>query len=810
MPQLKLTGFLCIGFLCLSSFSFGQTIKKELRAKRIEGNIKINGILDEPEWKQADSAKDFFQFNPYNGKMPSQPTVVKVLYNDNSIYLGAIMYDSSPDSILTELGIRDANNLNADEFTADISPYNDGLNAFEFRISASGVQGDAKLSPNDHDRSWDAVWKSAAIITDSGWIAEMEIPYSALRFPKKDVQSWSINFWRGIRRQREWDTWNYVNNKLDGVLNQAGVLTGLNNIKPPLRLSFVPYLAGYAEKKPSETSWNYNYNYGMDVKLGLSESFTFDATLIPDFGQVESDDIIVDLSPFEIYYEEKRPFFTEGTELFSKGEVFYSRRIGGTPSGYSDVEEDTTLIIKKNPEKIRLLNASKISGRTSRGLGIGLFNAVTANSWAEVVDTTGRNYKILTEPATNYNMLVFDQSLKNNSFISFYNTNVYRGKNDYTANVSGTQFHLEDRKNMFALNALGNISQQYFPDDKPDFGFKYFAELAKISGNFRFELWQNMESDHYDPNDMGFLRNNNEFSNGLELDYNFFDPFWKLIEWGNDFSARLSYLYAPRLYSSLNLDFSSRATWKNYLTTGISIGIRPIEKHDHFEARTPGRHIVLPPDFDVTAFFSPDYRKKFVIDLRGGIWKSSGYDQSGFSFSVAPRIRFSDRSLLKYRFEFSRSFNDIGYVTDSTTGSGSQAIIFGTRNLQNIENTLDISYIFNPKTSLSLRARHYWFTVEYKDFYDLLEDGHLRPNGYSDNHNLSFNAFNIDMIFTWEFAPGSELLLVYKNNVFTDNPDIPKDYFLNVKDTFNNPMTNSFSIKVLYYLDYQYFKKRKG
>lgn len=797
-----------------------QSTTKTLEAKRIASQIKIDGVLDESAWKSAQIATDFFQYEPYNGLKPGQPSKIKVLYDNWGIYVGAMLYDSSPDSILRELGIRDAKRLNADEFTVDLLPYNDGQNAFEFRISASGVQGDSRFSSDFHDESWDAVWKSAVNITDSGWIAEIEIPYSAIRFPKEETQVWGLNFWRGIKRYRQWNTWNYVNNKRDGVLMQSGKLTDLNNIKPPLRLSFVPYVAGYVEKMPNTKSWAYSYNYGLDLKLGLSESFTFDATLIPDFGQVRSDDVVLNLTPFETYYDEKRPFFTEGMELFEKGGVFYTRRMGGTPAGYEYVEEDTNYKVIDNPHEIQLINASKVSGRTKNGLGIGVFNAVTSNTFAKVEDTLGRITRKMTEPATNYNMLVLDQSLKNNSYISLYNTNVYRGNKNQTAldtdttfennisNVSGTEFRLTDNNDMFSAFGRINISQQYNQIEKPEFGHKYFIELGKISGNLRFEVYQNVVSDTYDHNDLGFLRHNNEFENGFKVEYNFYDPFWKLIKWDNEFEVNLSYLYAPREYSSLELQLDSRATFKNYITIGFDLEAKPLDVHDHFESRTPGRVVIYPSNYEMSLFISPDYRKKFIVDVRGGFWKSTDFDQFSYDFSLKPRYRINNQTFLVYNFSYSKLLNGIGYVTDSINNN-KQVIIMGSRDIERITNTLDASYIFSPKASLTFRLRHYWVTVKYNQYYDLLEDGHMVKNNYDAYNDFSFNAFNIDLIFTWEFAPGSEFLVIYKNNIDQESDKIPDGFFNNLNDTFDSPMANSFAIKILYYLDYQYFKKRK-
>ena len=809
-----LLSLIIILFTVFTSTVSAQSAKKILDAKRTESVIKIDGSLDEEAWENANIATDFFQYEPYNGRRASQRSVVKILYNNRGIYVGAMLYDSAPDSILTELGLRDSEHLNADEFTVDLIPYNDGQNAFEFKLSASGVQSDTKYSTGFHDRNWDAVWRSAVNITDSGWIAEFEIPYSALRFPKEEVQTWGLNLWRGIRRYREWATWNYVDNKLDAVLLQSGELTGLNDLKPPLRLSFVPYLAGYAERQPDTKSWSYSYNYGMDIKIGLSESFTLDATLIPDFGQVQSDDKVVNLTPFETYYKEKRPFFTEGTELFDKGDIFYTRRIGGEPEGYDKPEDiviDTTNDIYKiveNPEEIQLVNATKLSGRTRDGLGIGVFNAVTSNTFAEVRDTLGNKHKVKTGQSTNYNMLVIDQSLKNNSYISFYNTNVYRGGNDSSANVFGSELRLTDNKDMFSTFIRVNISQKGYTDHAPKIGHKYFVEFAKVSGNFRFEVYENVESDKYDINDMGFMRRNNHFGNGFNLEYNIYDPFWKLMNWENEFSAHLEYLYAPRLFSSFDMEFDSKITTRKFLTIGLNSEIQPIESHDHFESRNPGRILILPPNYETHGFFSPDYRKRFVVDLRAGFWKATEYDQSNYTFTIAPRFRINDQLFFKYTLNYLNQLNDIGFVDDSVNNN-KKVIIMGTRDIKRLTNTLEASYIFTPKASLTFRLRHYWVTLQYNEFFDLGEDGYIHSNNYNGDHNFSVNAFNIDMVFTWEFAPGSEFLVIYKNNIYqkTENK-FPEYFFSNLDHTFSSPMTNSFSIKLLYYLDYQYLKKK--
>ena len=792
-----------------ATIAFGQSERKHFNAVRTEFAPRIDGMLDEETWKQAPPAKDFIQYSPFNGSAPHQPTVVRVVYDDRAIYIGAMMYDEHPDSIYRELGERDPDHINADFFTADIVPYDDGLNAFEFKVYASGVEGDVKHAANYNDENWDPIWKSAVQINDSGWVAEMEIPYAALRFPKKAEQVWGINFWREIRRYREYSTWNYIDNTLDGVFNQSGTMGGIRDIKPPLRLFFIPYLAGYTEKAPESETWAYSYNYGMDLKLGLSESYTLDMTLIPDFRQVQSDDKIKNLSPFEVYYQERRPFFTEGTELFERGEIFYTRRIGGMPDGYNKVRNDTTFEVLENPEEIQLLNATKVSGRNKKGLAIGVMNAVTANAYAKVIDSTGTEQRILTSPASNYNMLVFDQNLKNNSYISLYNTNFYQGRERYMANVTGTEFELRNKKDMYALSGLVNVSQKYYPDSKPELGYMYGIETGKISGNFRFALSHYLQNDTYDINDMGFNPYNNRIQNELELEYNFYKPFGKIIDMRNELAFKYTLQYNPTEFGSFIIESSNRTTWINYLTTGFNWEVMPMEGNDFYEARVDGWILKRPAHGFFGFFLSPDYRKRFVLDFSTGIWGGNKYGQIGYTARLKPRIRFTDRFSMIMEVEYDMDFNDLGHVTDSTDANMEPAIIIGKRNVSTLETILDAKYILSKNIALTLRARHYWITAEYDEYFRLLESGYLEHSDYWGDHDFVYNAFNIDMVFRWTFAPASELLFIWKNNISAEQSDIIRDYYRNLEYTFNSPMGNSFSLKVLYYLDYHSLKKKR-
>jgi hypothetical protein len=792
--------------------------KKELTAVRISSPPVIDANLNDESWAEAYVAGNFLQYTPFNGSQPSFPSAVRIVYDDNAIYVGAMLYDPHPDSIYQELSERDRINM-VDYFGIYLDCYNDYLTAFGFFVTAAGVQVDGKRTEsNGEDRSWDAVWKSAVSIVDSGWIVEMEIPFSAIRFPDEAVQTWGLQIYRNITRYRESTTWNFIDREEDGINNQSGLLTGIRNIDPPLRLSFVPYISGYAEKSPETRNWGYSYNYGLDVKYGINESYTLDMTLIPDFGQVQSDDEIYNLSPFEVYYDEKRPFFMEGTELFDKGGVFYSRRVGKTPMGFYQVSDSLHdhEVIDDNPQHAQLINATKISGKNNKKLAMGFFNGMTANTYAEIKDTlTGKKRTIRTEPFTNYNMIVFDQALRNNSYLSLYNTNTWQPDHKYTANVTGSELKLTNKRNRYAIWLQGLVSQKYNAEWQPEFGYSYALEVGKISGNFTWELSHRMLDDQYDHNDMGFLTRNNFIQEEIEFSYNIYQPVGLILDWFNSISFAYEQLYNPRQFTEFEMDLSSRATFKNHLSVWLNGTVKPVEGYDYYEPRVAGWYYTRNPVYYGSLGISPDYRHRFVVDGRIGYLNIPKDNRSNYWFSIKPRFRASDNLMIVYEFSFDDDDNNLGYVTDSISASQKEVIIFGNRMINTYENVLEANYRFSNKSSVSLRARHYWITIDHTDYFQLQPDGSLGATDYNAINEFSLNIFNIDMAYVWNFAPGSELRVVWKNAIDTyyekewvdkNMEDIEKDFAKNFWNTISTPATNSFSVKVLYYIDYQQVK----
>ena len=297
MKKLTITLLSILNTLCLFSQEENSEektsknhVKKNIHIHRTTNSPKIDGILDDEVWKNAEIATDFVMFRPDNGKLAPEniKTEVKITYDDEAIYFGAYLYDDKPNEIPMEFQTRD-NFGNADFFGVAINPANDGVNQTEFFVTSAGNQNDAKVTAGGReDFSWNAVWTSSVKLVDNGWIVELKIPYAALRFSNDKIQTWSINFHRHHKKSRDQYTWNFIDREKGSIALYDGILTGIENIKPPVRLSFNPFIFGGITS--FDGTDEYNWSAGLDVKYGISENFTLDATLIPDFGQVGFDD----------------------------------------------------------------------------------------------------------------------------------------------------------------------------------------------------------------------------------------------------------------------------------------------------------------------------------------------------------------------------------------------------------------------------------------------------------------------------------------------------------------------------------------
>ena len=779
--------------------------KKSVEVLPISTPLTIDGILDEPVYSQVKPAKDFVQLQPYNGKPSLQPSEVYFFYDQTAIYVGAMLYDSAPDSIFNYLTQRDNIGM-SDYFGVYIDPYNQGQLAYGFFITPAGVQVDIKAVKSDgdnEDANWNAVWESKTRITDKGWVVEMRIPFSALRFSEKTGKTWGMNMFRNIRRYNSNNSWNMVDRNVSGFIHQQGQLTGIKDIKPPVRLSFSPYLATYLESKSGSTS-DFLYKGGLDLKYGINESFTLDMMLIPDFGQIQSDDKKLNLSPYELYYSEKRQFFTEGTELFQRGNIFYSRRIGAGPkfSAYNSVGNNE--IIDYNPNETQLVNATKVSGRTNDGWGLGMLNAMSLPSYAILKDTlTGNKRNVLVQPFTNYNVTVIDKSLKNNSYISLINSNVSMFGNPFRANVTATEFQLRDKSKTYALIGKGGISSR--GDSTYETGYYTYLGLQKNKGKLQYGISQNLYSDKYNPNDMGYLQRNNQLLTESYIYYQVLEPFWIIREFNGYVFWDYLRTYNPNTIYGNQTGYNANVIFKNNYNINVNGGYST-DSYDYYETRVMGRFYTNPQNYWYNFNLNTDNRKNLNFYFHYGHTKHPSTDQVANYGDLQGSLRLGQRFQIDYALSFNNTINGVGFVDKNSTND---SIIFAKRNVNILENILSTSYVLNNKTSISLRVRHNWAGDRNKIYYLLQHDGSLQDYPtYNKNMDQNYNAFTVDMIFRWNFAPGSELVMAWKNAAYAEKDVVVDSYWNNLRDTWLN-QSNSLSMKVLYYIDYNNLKKKK-
>lgn len=789
--------------LFFSFFAHGQ--KKSIATKLITEPITVDGKVEEKVWETVQSATDFIMFQPDNGKAvaPEKRSEVKVLFDNNAIYISAKMFDDQPQKILKEISKRDDFGT-ADFFGVFINGYNDGQQNFQFFVNAADGQADCiATDTNGEDYSWDAVWDSKAIITDFGWTVEMRIPYAALRFSPEKIQTWGINFFREIRRDRQKYSWNFIDSKLGTFTQQNGILTGIENIKTPTRLFLLPYSSFYLNANDQQKTKG-TLKGGLDIKYGINDAFTLDAILIPDFGQTKYDDQILNLGPFEQQFNENRPFFTEGTDLFSKGNLLYSRRIGGAPTLYPTKEKDEIII--DNPASVNLLNALKISGRTKGGLGIGVLNAVTEKTNATLQNTkTGAIRRELVEPLTNYNVLVLDQRFRKNSSVTFVNTNVTRNGSFRDGNVSALVWDLNTKANTYNLS--GDFKYSYVNDEIVKKGIATQLNFAETSGNYRYSFGTDLYTKDFDNNDLGINFQTNYYSFYGNANYRILNPTKSFNGFRVNYNNFLQFNKETGQVQGNNININTNIETKKNNSYGLGIVFNPFENYDYYEPRQSGRYVITPKSYGFWAYYSRNYNYKFAFDINPEYFRSDEPGREFIGLTVSPRYRFNDKMAVVYDFGFSRRNNNKGYidkVENTIDASLDKMILFANRNVVTYSHNISGKYSINSQVNFNLLMRQYWSYAENKNILQLAPNGRLVDfMGYNLNKNSSFYSWNMDLSCSWWFAPGSQVSFLYRNSSANFEDLINKNY----RDNLNTILTNeklqhTLSISVRYFIDY--------
>lgn len=789
---------------------------QSFQAIRINEKIKIDGKLDEASWGEIDQGLEYYKFAPNPGEINEERTFTKIIYDDYAVYFGFKVYEKKED-VFSQVNERD-NPSRADLVSLIIDTYQNATSAMEFAVTVANTQYDAQWNADFSDSNWDEVWDSATSVVEDGWLCEIMIPYAALRFPKEDIQTWNFNIIRIQAKKGQRSS--LFNIEPDGAsfLAQAKPLLGIENIKTPIRFSLYPYATVYGIRDKSvdivtgESSNNFGgaYSLGLDLKYGINDAFTVQSTLVPDFGQVRTDDEVLNISPFEVQFNDNRSFFTEGTEIFSKADLFYSRRIGSTPSKYYSVYGEADFLTEEiinNPSQNRLLNATKLSGRTKKGTGIGFFNAIEGATFATILNhQTNEEREFLTSPFSNYNILVVDQNLPNNSSVSLINTNVSRFNSDfYNANVLGSEFLLRTKNQKFGIQGSGSFSYLDYKQaiDRNKSGFNSDVSIGKMTGNWTGGLNLEMVSPNYDNNDLGINFQTNYISTNAYTSYSFFKKWWKFNRanfWGN-FTHTRRFDSGDYISSHTNFGFWAQSVeqwefnmWNNY---------RP-QFRDYFESRTENRYLNMPGFVNSGYYVSTDTRKEFILSTFGFFRNSFEKGRHFYEFGLSPTWVVNDKLRFQTDLSFSNSLKEVGFAGVL----GPDLILMGQRNRETIVNSLNVDYNIHANVSLSARARHYWTNVVYLDYYNLDEVGNLEDYDFTGNSSTNFNFANFDVNLRWRFAPGSDIFVVYKGIISNGKSadDLPYEdfnYRTGLQELWSNPAENSLSVRLNYFLDYE-------
>ena len=772
---------------------------KSVTAVRIQQEPPvIDGVLDDDIWAEAPIYGGFLQRDPKQGEPATEKTSFQIAYDDEAVYFGVVCFDSDPDKISVRLGRRDSR-LDSDRVSINLDPYHDHQTGYWFSVYASGVQNDGSLAGRrGGDETWDGIWEARTTVHDQGWNAEFKIPYHVLRFTQKDQYVWGINVLRDISRKNERDLWVLITREQSGWVSYFGHLEGIQNISPPRHLEVTPYLMG---RSIHQNRTSLFASIGGNVRYGITSGTSIIATVNPDFGQVEADPAELNLSAFESYYEERRPFFVEGASAFQSGdyELFYSRRIGNRPGRFDvpDGRQETD-----RPDATTILSAVKLTGKTRKQTTFGVLNAVTAPEYARIRSENGvAETDYLIEPMTNYFVGRISQDvLAGNSRIGFLTTAVNRQDSE-SAFVGALDWNLKFRDNRYNLSGTLSASRTGESDTIKK-GYLAHLEFDKRRGWLGWEVRAMAKSPGYDVNDLGF-----EDLQKLGL-----------IECSFD-----TYMRRDDPIGPFQKGYISVARWLAWNYDGIRVG-----NVAEFWARGE-----LKNNWDFRLSIDRDFEsvndERDVLVHRPAAWSISCYldtdDRKAVSFGVSPRFSKRDNGLsYSRRFRLSMEFRPSSNIECRLGPSYSQRssyaqwigtirddkgdhYVYGELESTTLDFTTRLSMSFTPNLSFQLYMQPFIAIGDYQNFKELVEPQTYDFRRYKLGTNRDFYRRSLigNMVLRWEFQPGSTIFVVWSQSREMEKQERltsedlqlrPLDRFLS---TFNDEGENLFLVKVNYW-----------
>lgn len=777
------------------------------RAHPVSDAITVDGRLDEAAWAQAEAVTSFMQFEPREGAPATQRSEVRVLYGSSSLYLGAVLHDDDPGAIEQALGRRDDYNR-ADWFLVSIDSEYDRRTAYTFGVNAAGVQfdaihtgeggggpgGGAGSAPAGMDVSWEAIWYSAVRVTPEGWVVELRIPYSMLRFPDVEAQTWGIHFTRRIPRLGEQSEWPLVpRTQRSNLVAQFGLLKGITGIEPRRNVQVRPYGLSRVHTQerpdaPGSRASDASLDAGTDLKVGLGPNLTLDATINPDFGQVESDPAVLNLTAFETFFDERRPFFIEGIQIYEfsagPGQLLYTRRIGA---------------------EAPIIGAGKLSGRTARGLSFGILGATTGDDFVPE-----RHYGVLRA------MLQLGEYSSAGGILTLLNSSA-PDADARRSMAGGADWDLRFLDNRYGLEGFSAVTHRagIGVDRDSETGFAGKLWVRKRQGVWNGFVGADLFSDEFNPNDVGQLQENN-FTAALvnvEHQINGGRPFGPFRRASADAFGIQQFAYRDGLNLGQNLDLGSNWTRHGFQQIRFNVGLQsPLGGYDLYETRGLGPW-ARPFSISFHSAYTTDGRRSWQVEpavnltLQGG--GGRGYELSleamgnfGTRLSLSGEIeagwedeilawssneiflraedgwRIGTRSGAPADFEPGdyTAFDD-GGLLDGILGGVAPfdadryfVPVFGARDTRSLDLSLRSTVTFTPTLSFQLYSQLFLARGRYDDFRILQNRDELAAfDPFPKRQEFAFSSLQSNAVLRWEYRPGSTLALVWTHGRRADD-----------------------------------------
>ncbi len=833
--------------LALGLFAAGARVARVDAVPVTPGATRITGELTDETWQRVTPIDGFVQREPQEGGEPSQKTEFRVAYDAATLYVQVRAFDRESDKIKTYLTRRDGDSP-SDWIRVLIDSYHDRRTAYEFAVNPSGVKQDRYwFNDSNRDDGWDAVWDVKVARDATGWVAEFHIPFSQLRFTPGESNTFGFAVSRQIGRLNETSTWPLLPRSATGYVSSFGELGGLSLARSPKRLEVLPYAVAnvarqHTDGNPLQKASDPGGAFGMDLKYALTSGLTLTTTINPDFGQVEADPAVVNLSAFETFFSERRPFFVEGSGMFrfdsdcmdGPCQMFYSRRVGRAPQAASELPSGDN-VYTESPAQTSILGAGKLTGRVG-GYSVGVMTALTQQEYGTVLDASGL-YKKAVEPVTAYTLARLRREFANQSAFGLITTATNRGTNEVTsilpdsAYTGGFDWDLRIRKNYSltgflsastvrgsaeAIDLVQQNSRHYF--QRPDAtSFDLIPGATSLNGagsrirfsqiggkRTRFNTEFGFKSPGLDLNDIGFLRRADERWTANWFQFRNEQPGKHLRSRYINFNYFSTWNYdGDRLFSGGNVNFSFN--FINNWSAGGGIGAQPYGFDDRSTRGGPGA--VTESSKNFWSWLNSDQRKLVSLSMFNGMGSNGEAGWFG-DYEMEVTIRPMSALTVSSGLRVNRSVNATQWLENIVDDQAIEHYTFGRIDQTTVALTERFNYTVSPNLSVQLYAEPFVSAGGYNNFVELADprnrnfDERYSPYNYTSNPDFNVKSFRTTNVLRWEYRPGSTLFVVWQQA--RENDEVPGGFRLgrDMRGIFGVAPRNVFLVKLAYWLNY--------